>query len=125
MEKLHEIAIFCVGRAVMFGSLAIFCVMFSFAFQPAWAFRAGAIMTLGMAGILVIKASLATTQRPRKTEVWMYLDEKSRPANDHADRYFASVMRDVYGRFAKASLAVACGMFVLSLAFSALDLQFA
>ncbi len=125
MEKLHEIATFCVGRAVLFASLAIFCVMFSFSFNPAWAFRAGAIMALGLAGILVIKATLAGSQRPKKTEVWMYLDEKSRPTTDHAERYFAGVMREVYASFAKVTFGVACCMFVVSALFSLAGVEFA
>ena len=42
------------------------------------------------------------------------LPERVRPAGDHARYLFASVMRDVYARFAQASLAVACAFFAVS-----------
>ena len=114
MEKIREVAIACVGRAVMFGSLAIGCVMVGFSFNPVSAFRSGAVMTLVMAAILIWKAVAAPRQNPKMTEVWLYLDEHSRPAGEHARYLFASVMRDVYARFAQASLAVACAFFAVS-----------
>lgn len=123
MDKLHEIAVFCVGRAVMFASLGIFCVMFAFSFNPAWAFRAGAIMTLGLAAILVGKAVMAGSKQPRKTEVWLYLEEKSRPRTDHAERYFSQVLREVYASFAKVCLLIACGMFGISIILSLIGFQ--
>jgi Ca2+/Na+ antiporter len=117
MEKIREVAIFCVGRAVMFGSLAITCVMVGFSFNPVSAFRAGAVLTLLMAAILIWKAYAAASQNPKLTEVWMYLDQKARPANEHSRFVFATIMRDVYARFGQASLAVACLFFAISVVF--------
>lgn len=118
MEKIREVAIFCVGRAVMFGSLAITCVMVGFSFNPVSAFRSGAVLTLLMAAILIWKAYAAAGQNPRSTEVWIYLDHKARPADEHARFVFANVMRDVYGRFAQAALAIACLFFAVSVVFT-------
>jgi hypothetical protein len=115
MEKIRQTAVACVGRAVMFGTLAIGCVMVGFSFNPVSAFRSGAVLTLVMAAILIWKAVAALRQNPKSTEVWLYLDERSRPADDHARLAFASVMRDVYGRFAQVSLFAACAMFGISL----------
>lgn len=117
MEKIREVAIFCVGRAVMFGSLAITCVMVGFSFNPVSAFRSGAVLTLLMAAILIWKAYAAAGKNPKTTEVWIYLDDKARPADEHSRFVFATVMRDVYGRFGQASLAVACLFFVISVVF--------
>ncbi len=117
MEKIREVAIFCIGRAVMFGSLAITCVMVGFSFNPVSAFRAGAMLTLLMAAILIWKAYAAARQNPKSTEVWMYLDQKARPANEHSRFVFATIMRDVYARFGQASLAVACLFFAISIIF--------
>ena len=78
---------------------------------------AGPALRLGvysMAAILIWKAVAARRQNPKMTEVWLYLDEHTRPAGDHARYLFASVMRDVYARFAQASLAVACAFFAVS-----------
>lgn len=115
MEKVREIAVQCVGRAVMFGVLAIACVMIGFSFSPVSAFRSGAVLTLVMAAVLIWKAHAAARQNPKATEVWLYLDERSRPADAHARFVFATVMREVYGRFALVSLAAACAMFMISL----------
>jgi predicted membrane metal-binding protein len=117
MEKIREVAIFCVGRAVMFGSLAITCVMVGFSFNPVSAFRSGAVLTLLMAAVLIWKAYAAAGKNPRTTEVWIYLDDKARPADEHSRFVFATVMRDVYGRFGQASLAVACLFFAISVVF--------
>lgn len=117
METIRNLAIMCVGRAVMFGALAIFCVMFSFAFDPAAAFRSGAIMTLLMTGILLLKAQYVVFQKPRNTEVWIYLDERARPRDDEATRRYAAVLREVYARFALAALLAACALFAISVLF--------
>src|SRR5688572_8023713 len=115
MEKVREVAVACIGRAVMFGTLAIGCVMVGFSFNPVSAFRSGAVLTLVMAAVLIWKAVAAHRQNPKNTEVWLYLDDHSRPVGDHARRMFATVMREVYGRFAQVSLYVACAMFAVSL----------
>ncbi len=115
MEKVREVAVACVGRAVMFGTLAIGCVMVGFSFNPVSAFRSGAVLTLVMAAVLIWKAVAAQRKNPKETEVWLYLDEHSRPAGEHARLMFAAVMREVYGRFAQYSLFAACAMFALSL----------
>ena len=115
MEEIRRVAFECVGRAVMFGSLAIGCVMVGFSFNPVSALRSGAILTLLMALALMWKAMTAGSRNPRHTEVWLYLDEKSRPVSDPARRTFGTIMRDVYAGFARAALCVAVGFFLLSL----------
>jgi len=123
MEKIREIAVMCVGRAVMFGSLAIGCVMIGFSFNPVSAFRSGAVATLMMACVLMWKALSANNQNPKTTEVWLYLDETSRPLDQHARFVFATVMREVYGRYAQYALFVACALFVISLLFTAFGMK--
>jgi hypothetical protein len=117
MERTRQVAFFCVGRAVMFGWLAIGCVMFSLSFNPVSAFRAGAVLALVMAAILIFKALAVTRQNPRHTEVWIYLDEKTRPMNDPARRVFYNVLREVYGRYAQGVFILGCVFFAISLAF--------
>lgn len=119
MEKIREVAFMCVGRAVMFGTLAIACIMVGFSFSPVSAFRSGAVATLLMATVLMWKALAANRQNPKTTEVWLYLDEASRPLDQHARFVFATVMREVYGRFAQYALLVACALFAVSLLFGA------
>jgi len=114
MDEIRRVAFACVGRAVMFGSLAIGCVMIGFSFNPVSAFRSGAFLTLIMALVLMWKAMTAGTKNPKHTEVWLYLDEKSRPVDVPAQRVFGTVMRDIYGLYARIALGVAAGFFLLS-----------
>jgi hypothetical protein len=123
MDEIRRVAFECVGRAVMFGSLAIGCVMLGFSFNPVSAFRSGAFFTMVMALALMWKAMTAGAKNPRDTEVWLYLDEKSRPADVSARRVFSAVMRDVYGLFARVALGVAVGFFVVSLLLMAFGLE--
>lgn len=117
MDRVRQVAFFCVGRAVMFGWLAIGCIMFSFAFNPVMAFRAGAVMALMMAAILLFKAFATAHQNPRRTEVWIYLDDKTRPVNDQAKAVFRNTLRDVYAQYAQGVFLLGCALFALSLLF--------
>ncbi|HHZ10497.1 MAG TPA: hypothetical protein GX405_17140 [Rhizobiales bacterium] len=123
MEKIREIALMCVGRAVMFGTLAIGCIMIGFSFNPVSAFRSGAVATLLMATVLMWKALTAMRRNPKSTEVWLYLDETSRPLDQHARFVFGTIMREVYGRYAQFSLLVACALFAISLVFGAFGFE--
>jgi hypothetical protein len=76
-----------------------------------------------MALALVWKATTAATKDPRRTEVWLYLDEKSRPIDVAAQRVFGTVMRDIYGLYARIALGVAAGFFLLSLVLMLFGLQ--
>ncbi|MER8826258.1 hypothetical protein [Mesorhizobium sp. M0988] len=98
----------------MFGSLAIGCVMIGFSFNPVSAFRSGAFLTLTMVLALMWKATTAGTKNPKHTEVWLYLDEKSRPAARPARRVFGTIMSDVYKLYARIALGVAVGFFLVS-----------
>ena len=118
METIRTIALQCVGRAVFFGSLAICCTMIGSAFSPVMSFRIGAFATLIMAGILLWKSREASRQLPKSTEVWLYLDEKTRPVDPQAVFGFRTVMRDTYAMFAWYALMAAMAFFVISLAFS-------
>ena len=123
MDEIRRVAVECVGRAVMFGSLAIGCVMVGFSFNPVSAFRSGALLTMVMVLVLTWKAMTASTRNPRHTEVWLYLDEKTRPADDGARWVFGTVMRDVYGLYARVALGVALGFFVFSLVLTLLGVE--
>ena len=114
MERIRQVAIECVGRAVMFGWLAIGCVMVGFSFAPVSSFRSGAVLALLMALVLLWRAMTAAGRNPKHSEVWLYLDENSRPAEAHAHLIFATVMREVYGRYAQVTLGVAVGFFAAS-----------
>jgi hypothetical protein len=115
MEEIRRVAAECIGRAVMFASLAIGCVMVGFSFNPVSAFQSGSFLTLTLALAWIWKAMTAGTRNPKHTEVWLYLDEKSRPVDDTARRDFGAVMSEVYMHYAWIALGVAVGFFLSSL----------
>lgn len=123
MDEIRRVALACIGRAVMFGSLAIGCVMVGFSFNPVSAFRSGALLTLIMALVLTWKAMTAGTKNPRHTEVWLYLDETSRPIDASARRVFSTVMHEIYVFYARIALGAAVGFFVLSFVLMLFGLQ--
>jgi hypothetical protein len=123
MDRIREVAFFCVGRAVFFGSLAIGCVMVGFSFSPVSAFRSGALLTLIMATILYWKAASAESRSPKTTEVWLYLDGDSRPPDAQARQIVGGILKEVYGRFAQFALVGAAGLFAISLVFMALGFE--
>ncbi|MFN4273273.1 MAG: hypothetical protein ACK4F5_10705 [Aliihoeflea sp.] len=114
MSKVRKIATFCIARAVFLASVPIYVVMIFLSSDPAFAFKAGAILTIMVAGALVWKADFVQRQEPSSTEVWLYLDNGSRPRSEQAKREFAEALRQVYGRFAQHATAIACIMFAIS-----------
>ncbi|WP_295808824.1 hypothetical protein [uncultured Nitratireductor sp.] len=115
MEKIHKVAIFCIGRAVMFGVFAIGLVMLSFSFDLVLAFSAGALMTLIMSELLILKAYALAGQNPKKTEVWIHLSPDARPVGQSGAKVFITILKDIYLRFAVLSLQVGCGFFAFSM----------
>jgi hypothetical protein len=110
----------CIGRAVFFATLAIFCTMVGCAFNPVLAFRAGAIFTLFLAAVLHAKSRYAYQQAPKRTEIWLYLDEAHKPKDSASIHQFATVISSVYNQFATYAFYVATGLFAVSLGFSAM-----
>ena len=119
MEEMRRIAFETVARACGFGSLGIFCFMIGLSFEPVIAFQSGGTLTLMMALILIFKAHEARSKDYRRTEMWLYLPEASRPPKDYAQWATATVLRETYLRFAQWTAAVAIVIWVLALLFSA------
>ena len=118
MEYMRRVAYEVVLRACAFGSLAIFCVMIGFSFQPQLAFQTGGTLTMLMTVVLVFKAFEARTKDYRRTEMWLYLPKDSRPPEAQAQWASATVMRDTYLTFAKWTSLIAIAMWVMALFFS-------
>lgn len=124
MEKIRDQAMFCVGRAVFFGYLAISMVMLGSMFDLVLFFRAGAILCVIMALILLWYVQTAATRKPEHTETWLLLDERHRPRNDHAIRIFAETLREVYAYFAGLAVKMAIMFGLASIACSALGIRY-
>jgi hypothetical protein len=120
MDHLRRVAFETVMRACSFGSLAIFCFMVGFSFEPRLAFQAGGMLTMMMTGILLLKAFGARTKPYRRTEMWLYLPEEHRPPAGSAQQITSVVLRETYLTFALWSSLVAVVMWGLAFAFSIL-----
>lgn len=118
MEEMRRIAFQTVLRACSFGFLAIFCVMIGVSFMPRTAFQAGGFLSTIMTLVLILKASEARTKDHRRTEMWLYLPEESRPPAAHAQRTVAALMREIYLQFARWTAIVAIVMCFIALVFS-------
>ena len=117
MEHMRRVAYETVLRACGFATLAIFCVMIGFSFQPRLAFQSGGTLTMLMTLVLVYKAFEARTKDYRKTEMWLYLSKEERPPATFAQWASATVLRETYLQFALWTSAVGIAMWVLALLF--------
>ena len=118
MEIMRRVAYATVLRACGFGSLGIFCLMVGLSFEPRLAFQAGGLLTLGMTGILILKALEARTKPYRRTEMWLYLPEEARPPAASAQQITSIVLQETYLTFARWTAAVAIAMWLGALLFS-------
>lgn len=112
MEKIRNVATLCIGRAVLFGALAIGLVMLSLSFDLEKALQAGAILMLVMAQILILKAHGTWRRNPKRTEAWACLDPALRPSGKQGLDVFRSILVEVYLGFASRTLALGCSLFV-------------
>jgi hypothetical protein len=122
MEELRRVAHETVLRACGFASLAIFCVMIGLSFLPRSAFQAGGFLSMVMTLVLVLKAWEARTKDHRRTEMWLYLSEESRPPRPVAQKIISAVMRETYLVFARWTAVVSITMWTIALIFSAIGL---
>lgn len=117
MDRIQVAAEISIGRAVGFGALAIATVVLGLIFDPALALKTGGALTLLMAAVIQLKAERARFQPYRSTEVWLILEKRLGLPDDHAQRIVSTVLRSTYHRYAKASFAVAVGLWLLGLTF--------
>ena len=122
MEEMRRIAYETVLRACGFASLAIFCVMIGLSFLPRSAFQAGGFLSMMMTLVLVLKAREARTKDHRRTEMWLYLPEDSRPPQALAQQTISTLMRETYLLFARWTAIISIVMWTIALFFSAIGL---
>ncbi|NJR13944.1 MAG: hypothetical protein HC779_06980 [Phyllobacteriaceae bacterium] len=122
-ETAAEISI---GRAVLFGVLAITTSMLGVAFDLVLAVRVGAVLTLVMSATLLWFASTAPKAIAERTEAWLILPESERPTNDVGKRKFRAVLQGTYIRYARFAFMASVTLFVAAalLALTGLKLSF-
>lgn len=117
MDAIERCAQKSILRALSFAALAIGTVMFGCSFNLVLALNAGACMTLICAVVLTWKGWQAPYRKVQRTEVWLMLDGKPGMPLDRAQVAIARVLRQQYYLYAQYALAVACGFWLLALAF--------
>jgi hypothetical protein len=116
VKEIQQAAQLSVGRACGFAGLAIAVTVLALSFEPALAAKTGAVLTLGLTLALLFHASRARHTPHQNTEVWLLIDEDSRPPARHAHRIINEARRLAMLWFAKWTAASAA-LFALSAIF--------
>lgn len=98
--RVRELALVSVSRGCGFAGLAIICFMIGLAGYPDVAMRIGAILMMGTAACLVVKADVALRRPYKRTELWVLLPPSERPPAEFAQQLIGGALREIYRRFA-------------------------
>lgn len=112
IERIRAAAQVSVGRATMFGALAIWAASFGFISWPLTAFRLAALLSTLTMVILIYKALQAPRRPYRRTEVWIMLGKAHDLPEERAQHVFAEVMGETFWRFASLVAVVAAVLWV-------------
>lgn len=115
-DRIRELAHVSIGRAYLFGMLAIVTFMAGLISWPDLAMRSGAILFLMTAAILMLRASQAPKKSYRRTEVWVLLGKRHDLPEERAQAMFGEVLRSTYIRFAKISVAASVVLWIADIA---------
>ena len=124
MDAIENAAYVSVGRACGFSGLAIFCLMFGFAFDPALAARIGGGLCLLVAVILAAYALRARSRPYKRTEVWLMLAKDHRPPAGVAQQLIGEALRQTYIWFARQAAIIAMALLVSSLVLQLAQFRF-
>jgi hypothetical protein len=116
VKEIQQAAQLSVGRACGYAGFAIAVTVLALSFEPALAAKTGAVLTLGLTLVLLFHASRARHTPHRTTEVWLLIDEDSRPPARHAHRIITEARRLAMLWFARWTAASAA-LFALSAMF--------
>lgn len=116
-QRVRTLAVHSVGRACFFAALAIWCVMIGLIAEPLQALKSGAILTMIVACVLLMKAGHVTHASYKKTEVWLLLGRSIELKPEVAQRVITGILREIYLRYALYAVCVAGGFWLLALVF--------
>ncbi|WP_341894797.1 hypothetical protein [Ferrovibrio terrae] len=115
--RVRTLAVLSIGRGCFFAALAIFCVMIGLIAEPLQSLKSGAILTMIVACVLLIKAEWVVRHSYKQTELWILLDRRIELAPEVAQRIITVTLREVYLRYALYTTAIAVGFWLLALLF--------
>lgn len=114
-QRVRSLAVHSVGRGCFFAALAIWCVMIGLIADPLQSLKSGAILTMIVICVLLIKAEWVMRHSYKQTEVWILLDRQIDLPPPVAQRIITVALREVYLRYALYSGLIAAGFWVLAL----------
>lgn len=118
MQKVEELALISVSRAVGFAALAIGTMMIGLSSDLLNCLKAGGILTLLTSFILLLKGLRAPQRDYRKTEVWIMLNPNDRPHAAVAQGMIGEVLKRTYLTFAFHLATVSGGLLLLAMTLS-------
>jgi hypothetical protein len=104
MDAIQRAAFLSVGMASGYATLAIFCVVFGFMFEPPLAAFIGGVLSLMLAAALYIYGRRARTRPYDKTQLWVMLEKDKRPPGNLAQQLVSGVLVETSGWFARKAL---------------------
>lgn len=115
MDRIRYYAEMSVQRALGFTGIGLATLLLGLSFDPRLALQTAAVI-LGITGIVLIVKSLNALHRNyRRTEVWILLGRTIEFPEHRAQQIIGTVLKDIYGRYARRILASAVLAWVLSL----------
>lgn len=115
MEPLRRAAFAAASRAFGFSGLAIFCSMIGMSFDPVTAARTGGTMMTLLTVAYLIMAYRTFRDDYRRTEAWIILSEKERPAAAAAATVVANVRREAFLWFARLGAVLSVALWSVAL----------
>lgn len=113
--RVRALAVLSIGRGCFFAALAIFCVMIGLIAEPLQSLKSGAILTMIVACVLLIKAEWVVRHSYKQTELWILLERRIELAPEAAQRIITLTLREVYLRYALYATAIAVGFWLMTL----------
>lgn len=107
MIPCERYTFFTLARDASFFLLGAVTLMVGFSFAPPLAFKIGASIALIFALLMLLRSTLLTEERFRRSEVWRALEPDERPSGEHGLRAARDYMDEMMLRFAKSSSAIA------------------
>jgi hypothetical protein len=113
VNEIEQAAQMSIGRGCGFAGFGIALVVVALSFEPVLAAKIGAALCLGLTLTLLVLANRAHNTPYQSTEVWLLIDEKSRPPARHARRIINEARRFAMLWFARWT-AVSSALFAAS-----------
>jgi len=120
MRRIEELAEFSVARGCGFGLIAIGTFVVGLCDDMVLALKAGGLMLLVMAVILLIRAKAAQVVPHKRTEIWIMMPVDQRPPPGIAQKVIATALRDVYLKYALQAAAGAGALLTTSIVLAAM-----